>query len=83
MNSMPFAIIVAGPTSSKKSDTALALAEKLGTEIINADSMQVYQGFDIGTAKAPAEVRARVKHHLVDILAPDEEFNAFDFKTRA
>ncbi|MFQ5444674.1 MAG: tRNA (adenosine(37)-N6)-dimethylallyltransferase MiaA, partial [Nitrospinales bacterium] len=69
--------------TSKKSDTAVALAERLNTEIINADSMQVYKYFDIGTAKPPADVRQRIDHHLIDILEPDEEFNAFDFKIRA
>jgi tRNA dimethylallyltransferase len=76
-------IILTGPTTSKKSDTAVALAEKLNTEIINADSMQVYKYFDIGTAKPSANVRQRVVHHLIDILEPDEDFNAFDFKVRA
>jgi len=61
----------------------MALAEKLNTEIINADSMQVYKYFDIGTAKPPPEARQRVVHHLIDILEPDEDFNAFDFKVRA
>ena len=59
------------------------MAEKLDTEIINADSMQVYKYFDIGTAKPSLEVRQRVPHHLIDILKPDETFNAFDFKLRA
>ena len=59
------------------------MAEKLDTEIINADSMQVYKYFDIGTAKPSREIRQRVVHHLIDILEPDEEFNAFDFKVRA
>jgi tRNA dimethylallyltransferase len=76
-------IILTGPTTSKKSDTAVALAEKLGAEIINADSMQVYKYFDIGTAKPSLEVRQRVRHHLIDILEPDETFNAFDFKSQA
>jgi tRNA dimethylallyltransferase len=61
----------------------VALAEKLNTEIINADSMQVYKYFDIGTAKPSLEVRRRVPHHLIDILEPGETFNAFDFKLRA
>lgn len=61
----------------------MALAEKLQTEIINADSMQVYKYFDIGTAKPPMEFRRRIVHHLIDILEPDEDFNAFDFKVRA
>jgi len=76
-------IILAGPTTSGKSDAAVELAEHLDGEIINADSMQVYRYFDIGTAKPDAEARLRVPHHLIDILEPDEEFNAFDFKTRA
>ncbi|UCD11452.1 MAG: tRNA (adenosine(37)-N6)-dimethylallyltransferase MiaA [Nitrospinaceae bacterium] len=76
-------IILTGPTTTGKSDTALELAEKLGGEIINADSMQVYRYFDIGTAKPGPEARRRVPHHLIDILEPDEEFNAFDFKTLA
>ena len=61
----------------------MALAEKLDTEIINADSMQVYKYFDIGTAKPSHEVRQRIPHHLIDILEPDETFNAFDYKLRA
>lgn len=61
----------------------MALAEKLNTEIINADSMQVYKHFDIGTAKPSKEVRQRIVHHLIDILEPEEGFNAFDFKVRA
>ena len=76
-------IVLTGPTTSGKSKTALALAKKLNTEIISADSMQVYKYFDIGTAKPSAEERQRIPHHLIDILEPDEEFNAFDFKTRA
>ena len=76
-------IILAGPTTSKKSDIAIALAEKLNGEIIGADSMQIYKYFDIGTAKASPEDRARIPHHLVDILEPDEEFTAFNFKTCA
>ena len=72
-------IILAGPTTSKKSDTAIALAEKLDSEIIGADSMQIYKYFDIGTAKASIDDRARIPHHLIDILEPAEEFTAFDF----
>lgn len=76
-------IILTGPTNSGKSETALALARKLDTEIISADSMQVYKFFDIGTAKPSMSVREDIPHHLIDILDPNEEFNAFDFKTRA
>jgi tRNA dimethylallyltransferase len=76
-------IILTGPTNSGKSETALALARKLDTEIISADSMQVYKFFDIGTAKPSQSAREEIPHHLIDILDPDEEFNAFDFKTQA
>jgi tRNA dimethylallyltransferase len=76
-------IILSGPTASGKSKTALALAEHLGTEIISADSMQAYKYFDIGTAKPSQAERERVTHHLIDILEPDEEFTAFEFKERA
>jgi tRNA dimethylallyltransferase len=76
-------IILSGPTASGKSKSALALAEHLDAEIISADSMQVYRYFDIGTAKASLAERDRVPHHLIDILDPDEEFTAFDFKERA
>jgi tRNA dimethylallyltransferase len=76
-------IILTGPTGSGKSETALALARKLETEIISVDSLQVYKYFDIGTAKPSLDVREEIPHHLIDILEPDEEFNAFDFKTQA
>lgn len=76
-------IILAGPTATGKSETAVELAESLETEIISADSMQVYKHFDIGTAKPTDELRSRVPHHLVDCLEPHEEFTAHDFKHRA
>jgi tRNA dimethylallyltransferase len=76
-------IILAGPTATGKSEIACLLAEELGTEVINADSMQVYRHFDIGTAKPSPELCRRAPHHLIDILEPHEEFNAYDFKIRA
>jgi tRNA dimethylallyltransferase len=76
-------IILSGPTASGKSKTALALAEHLGTEIISADSMQIYRYFDIGTAKPSQTEREHVTHHMIDILEPEEEFTAFEFKERA
>lgn len=76
-------IILSGPTASGKSNAAQTLAEHLDTEIISADSMLVYKYFDIGTAKPGAEERARVRHHLIDILEPEEEFTAFEFKEKA
>ncbi|QPJ65247.1 MAG: tRNA (adenosine(37)-N6)-dimethylallyltransferase MiaA [Candidatus Nitrohelix vancouverensis] len=80
---MPPLIILAGPTGSGKTETAVALAEMLQSEVVNADSLQIYKYFDIGTAKPAASLRARVPHHLIDILEPDEEFSAFDFKIEA
>jgi tRNA dimethylallyltransferase len=76
-------IILSGPTASGKSKTALALAEHLDTEIISADSLQVYKYFDVGTAKPIPAERERVTHHLIDILEPEEEFTAFEFKEQA
>jgi len=75
--------ILAGPTGSRKTETAVALAEKLNAEIINADSLQVYKYFDIGTAKPTSQMLEKIPHHLINILEPDEEFSAFDFKTKA
>ena len=69
-------IVIAGPTGVGKSDLALRLAEGIGGEIVNYDSVQIYRGFDIGSAKPPAEARARVPHHLFDIVDADAEFNA-------
>jgi tRNA dimethylallyltransferase len=76
-------IILTGPTGSGKSETALALARKLNTDIISADSMQVYKYFDIGTAKPSLAAREEIPHHLIDILEPNQQFNAFSFKARA
>jgi tRNA dimethylallyltransferase len=73
-------IVVAGPTGTGKSDLALRLAETLGGEIVNYDSVQIYRGFDIGSAKPPVEQRQRVPHHLFDIVdAGDDDFNAADY----
>ncbi len=66
------AIVILGPTASGKSDVAIRLAERLGAEVISADSMQVYRGMDIGTAKPPREDLERVRHHLIDVCEPDE-----------
>jgi tRNA dimethylallyltransferase len=76
-------IFIAGPTAVGKSEIALLLAEQLGGEIISTDSMQVYRGLDIGTAKpSPAEC-ARVPHHLIDICDLTENFDAAQFIRRA
>lgn len=72
-------IYIAGPTASGKSAVALLLAERLGGEIISVDSMQVYRGLDIGTAKPSPSERARVPHHLIDVVAVDEPFDVARF----
>jgi tRNA dimethylallyltransferase len=72
-------IVVAGPTGSGKSELALRLAQALDGEIVNYDSVQIYRGFDIGSAKPSLAQRALVPHHLYDIVDADEEFNAADY----
>ncbi len=72
-------IVLLGPTGVGKTAAALALAELLGTEIISADSMQVYRGMDIGTAKPTAEEQARVRHHLIDVVPPSGSFSAGEY----
>jgi len=76
---MRAAILLMGPTASGKSALALALAERLGGEIVSVDSAQVYRGMDIGTAKPPAGEQARVAHHLIDIVDPTEAYSAARF----
>lgn len=78
MNTPPLIIIV-GPTAVGKSSLANALGERVGGEIVAADSLQVYRGLDIGTAKATAEERRRVPHHLLDLADPDMPFTAADY----
>jgi tRNA dimethylallyltransferase len=77
------AIFLVGPTASGKSTLALALAEKLGGEIISVDSMQVYRGLDIGTAKPSAAEQSRVRHHLIDVVELTEAFDAAKFVAHA
>jgi tRNA dimethylallyltransferase len=72
-------IFVAGPTAVGKSEVAIGLAERLGGEIVSVDSMQVYRGLDIGTAKPSIEERARVPHHLIDVVELSDNFDAARF----
>jgi len=76
-------VIIQGPTAVGKSEIAFELAKRFGLEIINADSMQVYRGMDIGSAKPSLKERRDVIHHLIDIKEPDEEFSAAQFKKEA
>jgi tRNA dimethylallyltransferase len=80
---MPPVLCIVGPTAAGKSSLALELAGPLAGEIVNADALQVYRGFDVGTAKPSRAERRRVAHHLVDILDPHETFSAGEFARRA
>ena len=71
----PKIVVVVGPTASGKSSFAMDIARKFDGEIVNADSMQVYEYMDVGTAKPTSEERARIKHHMIDLVKPDKEFN--------
>jgi tRNA dimethylallyltransferase len=71
--------VIVGPTGAGKTRLALAIAERVGGEIVSADSQQVYVGMDIGTSKATADERARVTHHVVDVVTPDQEMTAARF----
>jgi tRNA dimethylallyltransferase len=68
--------IVLGPTASGKSELAIHMALAIDAEIVNCDSMQIYRGFDIGTAKVPAAARRGVRHHLIDVANPEQVFTA-------
>jgi len=73
------AIFLAGPTAAGKSAVAEGLCERLGGEIISVDSMQVYQGLEIGTAKPSLADRQRVRHHLIDVVTLEQSFDAAQF----
>ena len=76
-------LVIVGPTASGKTALAIELAERMNGEIICADSRTVYRGLDIGTAKPTPEERARVPHHLLDVVDPDQPFSVADFKRLA
>jgi tRNA dimethylallyltransferase len=79
----PLAVILLGPTGSGKTALSLALAERFGGEIVSCDSVAVYRGMELGTAKPTKEERARVPHHLIDVANPDEPFTAGEYSRRA
>jgi len=80
---LPVLLAILGPTASGKTTLGLEVAQALGAEIISADSMQIYRGMDIGTAKPSRAERALVPHHLIDILNPDQPYNVGQFVTLA
>ncbi len=73
-------IVLTGPTAVGKTRLSIALAHEIGGEIISADSMQVYKGMDIGSAKIKPEEMKGIRHHLIDVLSPTEEFNVVIFQ---
>ncbi len=80
---LPKLLIICGPTASGKSELAIRLARALDAEIVNADSMQIYRGMDIGTAKPTPEQRAGIPHHLIGVADPDQPFSAADLALAA
>ena len=83
MSSRAEVVAVFGPTASGKSAVAEATAARLETEVVSVDALQVYRGFDVGTAKPSPAERARIPHHLIDILDPVEIYSAGEFARRA
>src|SRR4051812_18631704 len=72
-------LVILGATASGKSELAMAVARIVGAEILSVDSMQVYRGMDVGTAKPTAAERAEVRHHLIDLVEPNEMFTVARF----
>lgn len=83
MVAAPPVVAIVGPTASGKSALALAVARESRGEIVSCDSLQVYRGLDVGSAKATADERALVPHHLLDVVEPDQDFSAADYARRA
>jgi tRNA dimethylallyltransferase len=79
----PLAVIILGPTGSGKTALSLTLAERFDGEIVSCDSVAVYRGMELGTAKPTAEERARVRHHLIDVATPDQPFTAGEYSRQA
>ncbi len=77
------AVLLLGPTGSGKTALSLALGERFGGEIVSCDSVAVYRGMDLGTAKPTAEERARLPHHLIDVADPDQPFTAGEYSRQA
>ena len=76
-------VVIVGPTASGKTALSIELAAALGGEIVSADSRQIYRGMDIGTAKAIPEQRARVPHHLIDVVSPDTVLTLAEYQRLA
>lgn len=83
MNTRLPLVVILGATGSGKTKLSLQLAKRFGGEIVGADSMQVYKGLDIITAKATHEERSVAKHHLIDFLNPSEYFTVVNYRNKA
>jgi tRNA dimethylallyltransferase len=79
----PLVVVILGPTGSGKTALSLHLAEQFGGEIVSCDSVAVYRGMDLGTAKPSLEERARIPHHLIDVADPDQPFTAGEYSRQA
>jgi len=79
----PLAVVILGPTGSGKTALSLELAERFGGEIVSCDSVAVYRGMELGTAKPTREERARAPHHLIDVTTPDKAFTAGEYSRAA
>ena len=77
---MPKVLVVCGATASGKTSLAIACAKKLNTQIISADSLLVYRGVNIGTAKPTEDEKEGVVHHLIDVVDPTKEFTVIDYE---
>ena len=80
---MKTVLVVCGATASGKTSLAVECAEKLHTEIVSADSLLVYKGLDVGTAKPTEEEKRGIKHHLIDVVSPKESFSVSDYERLA
>jgi len=76
-------LVILGPTAVGKSEIAMSLAKRIQGEILSADSMQLYQGMDLGTAKPSLHQQKEVPHHLINLLEPDKSFNVFEYAKKA
>ena len=76
-------VAIGGPTATGKTALSVALAKEFGGEVVNADSLQMYRGLDIGTAKPTAEERQGIPHHLMDFLPPEAPYSVEDFTAAA
>lgn len=76
-------VVIAGPTATGKTDLSILLAERIGGEIVSADSVQIYRYLDIGSAKPTTEERRNIPHYMIDVVTPDADFTVFDYQTMA